>query len=161
EGGGLWGFFGKVLSNVSIQAQTKRSHDPVARMEPVRQERTQAYEEAIYRKTEGAEGTAPMKRVDAQRSYIMRAAAGRGGSSPNTRKGSGNSLPGEARMKMESKLGADLSSVRVHTGGDSAEAADKLGARAFTVGSDVHFNAGEFAPGSKEGDKLLAHELTH
>src|SRR5439155_1319570 len=40
-------------------------------------------------------------------------------------------------------------------------AAHNLGARAFTVGSDVHFNAGEFAPGSKEGDRLLAHELTH
>jgi hypothetical protein len=62
---------------------------------------------------------------------------------------------------MEPKLGADLSSVRVHTGGDSATAAKGFGARAFTVGSDVHFNAGEFSPGTKEGDKLLAHELTH
>jgi hypothetical protein len=62
---------------------------------------------------------------------------------------------------MEPHLGADLSGVRVHTGGDSAKAASAFGARAFTVGSDVHFNAGEFAPGSKEGDKLLAHELTH
>src|SRR5439155_10052591 len=31
----------------------------------------------------------------------------------------------------------------------------------FTIGSDVHFNSGEFAPGTKEGDRLLAHELTH
>ena len=36
-----------------------------------------------------------------------------------------------------------------------------MGARAFTVGKDVHFGASEFAPGSKEGDRLLAHELTH
>ena len=62
---------------------------------------------------------------------------------------------------MERTIGADLSGVRVHTGGDSAEAAESLGARAFTVGSDVHFGRGEFAPGSKEGDRLLAHELTH
>jgi hypothetical protein len=62
---------------------------------------------------------------------------------------------------MEPRLGADLSRVRVHTSGESAEAAKGLGARAFTVGSDVHFNAGEFNPGTHDGDRLLAHELTH
>lgn len=62
---------------------------------------------------------------------------------------------------MEPRLGADLSNVRVHQGAESADAAEQMGARAFTVGNDVHFGAGEFAPGTKEGDKLLAHELTH
>lgn len=62
---------------------------------------------------------------------------------------------------MEPRLGADLSSARVHTGPESAKAAAQLGARAFTVGQDVHFGEGEFAPSSKEGDRLLAHELTH
>jgi hypothetical protein len=62
---------------------------------------------------------------------------------------------------MEPHFGADLSGVRVHTEGDSAKAASAFGARAFTVGNDVHFNAGQFAPGSKEGDKLIAHELSH
>src|SRR5262249_100405 len=65
------------------------------------------------------------------------------------------------RSQMEEHLGADLSHVKVHTGGESENAASSLGARAFTVGSDVHFNSGEFNPGSKEGQKLLAHELTH
>ena len=62
---------------------------------------------------------------------------------------------------MEPKLGADLSGVRVHTGSDSAAAASSFGARAFTVGADVHFNSGQFSPGTKEGDRLIAHELTH
>ncbi len=62
---------------------------------------------------------------------------------------------------MEPQLGADLSHVKVHTGGESATAAERLGARAFTTESDVHFAAGEFAPGTKEGDRLIAHELTH
>jgi Domain of unknown function (DUF4157) len=70
----------------------------------------------------------------------------------------GRPLATDVRKRMEPRLGADLSSVRVH---DSAGAADKLGARAFTVGSDVHFNAGEYNPGTKEGDRLIAHELTH
>lgn len=75
--------------------------------------------------------------------------------------GGGAPLAGEVRQRMEGQLGADLSGVRVHTGGDSAKAAEGMAARAFTVGQDVHFGGGEFAPGTKEGDRLLAHELTH
>jgi hypothetical protein len=75
--------------------------------------------------------------------------------------GGGAPLAGDTRAKMEKQLGADLSTARVHTGGDSATAARGMGARAFTVGQDVHFGSGEYAPGSKEGDRLLAHELTH
>jgi hypothetical protein len=81
-----------------------------------------------------------------------------GGQIPKT---AGSPLPADVRAKMEPKLGADLSGVRIHTGGESAKAATGFGARAFTVGSDVHFNAGQFDPGTKEGDRLLAHELTH
>jgi hypothetical protein len=73
----------------------------------------------------------------------------------------GATLPGAVRQRMEPKLGADLSDVKIHTGGESARAASDLGARAFTVDNEVHFSAGEFAPGTKEGDRLLAHELTH
>jgi hypothetical protein len=84
--------------------------------------------------------------------------AAAGGQIPKT---TGSPLGADVRAKMEGKLGADLSGVKVHTGGESAKAASDFGARAFTVGSDVHFNAGQFAPGTKEGDRLLAHELTH
>lgn len=73
----------------------------------------------------------------------------------------GAPLGNEIRARMEPQLGASLSDVRVHTGAESKQAASSFGARAFTVGSDVHFASGEFAPGSKEGDRLLAHELTH
>ncbi len=90
-----------------------------------------------------------------------RAASGSAAGQAGAPKGSGAPLPSTVRSRMEPKLGANLGSVRVHTGGESAEAAKSFGARAFTVGDDVHFNAGEFQPGSKEGDKLLAHELTH
>ena len=75
--------------------------------------------------------------------------------------GNGSSLPDPTRAKMEQHLGADLSGVKIHTGGEAAEAASSLGARAFAVGQDVHFGDGEFNPGSKEGDRLLAHELAH
>ena len=95
-----------------------------------------------------------------QRMTVMRKASGGAGPAAIPQ-GGGAPLPGGVRSRMEPRLDADLSSVRVHTGGESAQAATSLGARAFTVGSDVHFGAGEFSPGSREGDKLLAHELTH
>jgi hypothetical protein len=75
--------------------------------------------------------------------------------------GGGAALAEADCARMERHLGADLSGVRIHTGGDSARAASDLGARAFTVDQDIHFNAGQYRPGSVEGDRLLAHELTH
>ena len=54
----------------------------------------------------------------------------------------GTTLPGDVRAKMEGQLGADLSGVTVHTGAESAKAADQLAARAFTDGARVHFAPG-------------------
>jgi hypothetical protein len=90
-----------------------------------------------------------------------RAEAERAGAGTKIPTGGGAPLPAETRKRMEGQLGADLSGVSVHTGAESAKAADELGARAMTIGTDVHFGASEFAPGTKEGDRLLAHELAH
>jgi hypothetical protein len=90
-----------------------------------------------------------------------RTASGQAGPASVPKSGGGAPLSSSVRARMEPRLGASLGSVRIHTGGESADAAKGFGARAFTVGDDVHFNAGEFQPGTKEGDKLLAHELTH
>jgi hypothetical protein len=62
---------------------------------------------------------------------------------------------------MGAALGADLGSTRVHTDGLAAESARALSAEAYSVGDHVVFGAGRFAPGTREGDRLLAHELTH
>ena len=75
--------------------------------------------------------------------------------------GSGTALPGPLMHKFEASLGADLSSVRVHTGADSAAAAQAVGARAYALGDDIHFGAGQFDPGSPGGEHLLAHEVAH
>lgn len=61
----------------------------------------------------------------------------------------------------EPRMGADFTGVRVHADASAASAAASVGARAFTVGSDVVFGAGEYAPGSAAGNRLLAHELVH
>jgi hypothetical protein len=73
----------------------------------------------------------------------------------------GQPLPGDVRARFESSLGADLSGVRVHTGDESAQAAGAVGARAYTVGNDIHFNGGEYAPSDPFGMHLLAHEVAH
>ncbi len=73
----------------------------------------------------------------------------------------GVELPDGLRARSESTLGSDLGEVRLHAGAASAEAAHAVGARAFTYGQDIHFGAGEFAPGSPDGDALIAHEVVH
>jgi hypothetical protein len=75
--------------------------------------------------------------------------------------GRSSSLPAGERSFMEARLGHDFGGVRVHTGERAAAAAQSVEARAFTVGSDVVFGAGEYRPGTQSGRRLLAHELTH
>jgi hypothetical protein len=65
------------------------------------------------------------------------------------------------RSIFESRLGDDLSDVRVHTDGSAAAASRAMGALAYTVGSDVVFASGRFAPETAAGRELLAHELVH
>jgi Domain of unknown function (DUF4157) len=62
---------------------------------------------------------------------------------------------------MGARLGHDFGAVRVHTDAEAAAAARQLDARAFTVGRDVVFAAGQFAPSTPAGRALLAHELAH
>ena len=75
--------------------------------------------------------------------------------------GPGRPLDPAARGFMEPRLGADLGRVRVHTGARAARSARAVGALAYTVGRDVVFGAGAYAPDSRAGRRLLAHELAH
>ncbi|HET9987400.1 MAG TPA: DUF4157 domain-containing protein [Kofleriaceae bacterium] len=71
------------------------------------------------------------------------------------------SLPSPIMRKFEASLGADLSGVRVHTGAESQTAASAVGAKAYTMGQDIHFGAGQYDPSSGAGEHLLAHEVAH
>jgi hypothetical protein len=73
----------------------------------------------------------------------------------------GQPLEAETRAEMEAQFGQNLADVRVHTGTEAAASARMLGARAYTVGHDVVFGAGEYTPGTRAGRHLLAHELAH
>lgn len=76
-------------------------------------------------------------------------------------KGTGKPLPSATRRSFASKMGADFSDVRVHTGNRADAAARSINAEAYTIGSDIAFAKGNYAPDSKSGQRLLAHELTH
>lgn len=73
----------------------------------------------------------------------------------------GQPLDTSIRAAMERRLGHDFSRVRVHTDARAGASADALQARAYTVGQDIVFGRGEYAPTTAPGAHLLAHELTH
>ncbi len=76
-------------------------------------------------------------------------------------KGGGQPLPESTRAFMEQRFGYDFSQVRVHTDAKAEESAKAVNAKAYTVGKDVVFGEGQYSPGTSEGKKLMAHELTH
>ena len=75
--------------------------------------------------------------------------------------GAGQPLASAVRHRVEPFFSRDFGAVRVHTNAQAAASTAALGARAYTVGSQVVFGAGQFAPHSTAGLRLLAHELTH
>lgn len=85
----------------------------------------------------------------------------RAAASLHSNKGGGRALPENTRSWMESRFGADFSGVRIHTGSNAVQLSRDLNAKAFTHGGDIYFNRGAFSPGTSEGKRLLAHELTH
>lgn len=76
-------------------------------------------------------------------------------------KSGGEPLSPAARSYFEPRFDRDFSDVRVHTDQQADQAARSIGAEAFTHGSDVVFRSGNYDPDSRQGKKLIAHELTH
>ena len=70
-------------------------------------------------------------------------------------------LDRDTRAALEPRFGFDFSQVRVHTDATAAQSAREVNALAYTVGRDVVFGAGHYAPHSAAGRALLAHELAH
>ena len=75
--------------------------------------------------------------------------------------GHGRALDPRIRGHMESAFGSDFSSVRIHDDSVASGLSSQLNARAFTVGNNIAFGAGEYKPGTLVGDALIAHELAH
>ncbi|MBW4505771.1 MAG: DUF4157 domain-containing protein [Scytonematopsis contorta HA4267-MV1] len=76
-------------------------------------------------------------------------------------RGSGQPLANSIRQPMEQAFGANFEGVRVHTGTQSDQMNQSIQAKAFTTGKDIFFRQGEYNPGNRGGQELIAHELTH
>ncbi len=102
-----------------------------------------------------------------KRAAVLRRSSGHsfGGEAPSivgdVLASSGRPLDPATRAPLEQHFGHDFSRVRVHADSRAAESADAVGAAAFTVGQDIVFGQGRYAPESHQGRRLLAHELGH
>jgi Domain of unknown function (DUF4157) len=79
----------------------------------------------------------------------------------NSVRGSGQPLDVGLQQSMGQAMGADFSGVKVHTDTRANQLNQSIQAKAFTTGQDVFFRQGEYNPGSRGGQELIAHELTH
>lgn len=121
--------------------------------DPLEREAGQAAEQAS-----GAAGSRPQ---------VGRAAAGPASSRPvpasvrQVVESQGQPLPPQVRAEMGERFGEDFSDVRVHADAQAGTSARDIDARAYSAGRHIVFGAGEFAPGTARGSRLLAHELAH
>lgn len=76
-------------------------------------------------------------------------------------RGHGSALPEDVRGAFEERLGVGLAAIRIHAGADADRVTGALGAVAFSLGSDLFFSSGSYAPGDPAGRRLLAHEVAH
>ena len=75
--------------------------------------------------------------------------------------GPGRPLEPALRQDMEQRFGHNFSRVRVHSDRAAGQSSSDVHANAYTVGHNIVFGTGRFAPGTHEGRRLIAHELTH
>jgi hypothetical protein len=79
----------------------------------------------------------------------------------NQSRGEGSPLPGDVQSEAKKSLGRSFKDVRLHTDEQADQISRRISARAFTIGKDIFFKKGAYAPGSSQGRETLIHELTH
>ncbi len=73
----------------------------------------------------------------------------------------GRPLEPALRQDMEQRFCHDFSRVQVHSGSAIEQSTQDVNAHAYTVGQDIVFACGQYAPHTADGRKLIAHELVH
>jgi hypothetical protein len=127
-----------------IADQVMRMPDPAVQRQKVLEKENE--ERVVQRKTITSEGQ-DVSEVPSSVDEVLR--------SP------GQPLDTVTRTLMESYFSQDFSPVRVHSDRLADQSARDVSAQAYTVGHNIVFGAGKFLPGTYEGQRLLAHELTH
>ncbi len=109
-------------------------------------EESDKHNKSLLRKAQAGAGTTVSPGL------VSQLAAGQAGGTP---------LAGGTRSFMERAFSSDFAGVRVHQDATAAAMSRQIGARAFTHGSHIYFNQGQYQPHTSQGAHLLAHELTH
>jgi len=145
----------RMPASSTVAGRTVSSHTPFLRLQRVCAE----CEEKLQRQPEEEEEQAIFqpKEISAHSSEV----SSNRQISLNPPKAGGQPLPESVRAFFEPRFGYDFSQVRLHTDAQAADSARAMKARAFTVGRDVVFGAGEYALETGKGLQLLAHELTY
>jgi hypothetical protein len=138
----------EVKSGGTIQRQST-SEDEELQMKPIQRQSTSEDEE-LQRK--------PMVQLRAAKEGVANSDLE---SSINSARGGGQSLDAGLQRSMGDAMGADFSRVKIHTDSQSDQLNQSIQAKAFTTGQDVFFRQGAYDPGSRGGQELIAHELTH
>ena len=140
-----------VLEIPPVQRKCKACEEEELQMKPLKQPTT-----PILQKQEEEEEMMQMKGYGNEETISSGLE-----SSLQQSKGSGQNLDAFTQSQMSRGIGADFSNVKVHTDSNAIQMNQQLNAKAFTNGSDIYFNQGQYNPQSSEGKHLLAHELTH
>jgi hypothetical protein len=156
-----------VKSSISVKNQ------PVQRQEVIEEEQTEEDQESLKKFVISPEPP-PIRRNGIDRNLLRkkpliqrRENVGGGEASSDleasiqSARGRGQALDNNLQAKMGQAMGADFSSVKVHTDSQSDQLNKSIQAKAFTTGQDVFFRQGSYDPSSRSGQELIAHELTH
>jgi hypothetical protein len=138
-----------LMRHIHTQATVQRAKTPLTPEEGRAQREAEAAVEEVRLSGEGGTGLADGPVDGGTEQSIQKARDG------------GHALEPKVRGSMESAFRAEFGSVRVHTDSQADTLNRSLNARAFTTGSDLFFKRGAYNPGSSDGQKLIAHELTH
>jgi flagellar biosynthesis GTPase FlhF len=153
--------------------EPKKEEKPAAAEEPKKEEKPAAAAEEPKKEEKPAAAAEEPKKEEKPAAAEEQPAASPDGGGETTAtsteftagvraaRGGGSPLSDSARAFMEPRFGANFSNVRVHTSPEAHGLSQSIGAKAFTVGSDIFFSNNRYQPDSKEGQHLLAHELTH
>lgn len=138
---------------------------PAVQRQPIEEEEELLQPKSVLGASSGAQSVQRQPIEEEEEQLQMKLAGGSAGGPATATsvlpKGDGAPLPESARTFFEPRFGLDFSHVRVHTGAQAGASTRSLNALAYTAGDQIVFGAGQYAPHTTEGRKLLAHELTH
>ncbi|MEX0290394.1 MAG: DUF4157 domain-containing protein, partial [Flavobacteriaceae bacterium] len=146
------------LSNQFVQTKAQEVQE---KEESEQEEENESVQEKLQAKFAGASGEEEETNIVQRKGTDILEASSEVERGISANKNKGQALPQSTQQFMGSQIGADFSGVRIHTDETSQTLNNKLRAKAFTHENHIYFNKGQYNPESREGQHLLAHELTH